>query len=251
MANHSLRSKRAIDSKSMLSAGLLFRWDGVLLLAGLFSSVVWLASLLQDLILHFGTSPDHSSKIWLLDVDFERSVFTWISVLALFVAASILFQISREALVEKSRFRWHWCFLALIFFALSFDEFSSIHEKVSALLAARLSHTGLFYFAWAAPAGLLSLLGLAIFVPFIRSFPPRLAVLLVVSAIVFLSGAVVMEMIGGAIAEAEGVESIRYRLMANIEEGAELAGVLIFIYALLAYRELPSVVPERRSEDLR
>src|SRR5690606_4096585 len=73
----------------------------------------------------------------------------------------------------------------------------------------------------------------------------------VVSAIVFLSGAGVVEMIGGAIAEAEGGESSRYRLMANIEEGAELAGVRIFSYALVAYRQLPSVVPERRPEDLR
>ncbi|WP_292428545.1 hypothetical protein [Mesorhizobium sp.] len=38
-------------------------------------------------------------------------------------------------------------------------------------------------------------------------------------------------MIGGSVAEAEGMESLRYRMLANIEEGLELVGTLTFIYA--------------------
>lgn len=174
----------------------------------------------------------------MLDVDVEQSVFTWVSVLALFFASLLLFQNGQEAFARHSRFRWHWYFLALVFLALSFDEFSGIHERASAALAARFDNTGLLYFAWAAPAGIVSLLGLAAFIPFIRSLPPRFAILVVASALIFLGGAVGMEMVAGTVAEMEGIESLRYRMMTNIEEGAELAGVLIFIYALLAYREV-------------
>ena len=56
---------------------------------------------------------------------------------------------------------------------------------------------------------------------------------MIASAALFLGGAVGLEMVGGSVAETEGIESLRYRLLANLEEGLELAGTLLFIYALL------------------
>ena len=91
------------------------------------------------------------------------------------------------------------------------------------------------YFAWAAPAGIFSLIGLAAFIPFIRSFPLTLAGLLALSALIFLGGAVGFEMIGGSVAEVEGIESFRYRILTNLEECLEMAGILIFIYVLLCH----------------
>lgn len=160
--------------------------------------------------------------------------------LVLFFCSRLLFQCGDDAADRGSQFTWHWYFLGFLFLLLCFDEFAGLHEKLSAALAARSTNTGLLYFAWAAPAGILSLVGLAAFVPFIRSFPTSLAVLLAVSAILFLGGAVGLEMVGGSVAEAEGVDSLRYRILANIEEGLELAGTLTFIYVLLSYREITS-----------
>jgi hypothetical protein len=141
---------------------------------------------------------------------------------------------------SQSGKRRPWCLTAL-FLLVSFDEFAGIHEKVSAALASMIDNTGLMYFAWAAPAGVVSLLGLATFVPFIRSFPPRLSLLLVLSAAAFLGGAVGIEMIGGSVAELEGVDTFRYRMLTNNEEGLEIAGVLIFIYVLLSHQESAEV----------
>ncbi len=139
--------------------------------------------------------------------------------------------------MRGSRFKWHWYFLAALFLLLSFDEFATVHEKISAVLTSKFHNTGLLYFAWAAPAGVISLLGLTAFIPLIRSFAPRLAILMVLSAVLFLGGAVGFEMVGGSIAEAEGTESFRYRMLTNIEEGLEMAGVLTFAYVLLSYME--------------
>ena len=50
-----------------------------------------------------------------------------------------------------------------------------------------------------------------------------------------LGGAVGFEMIGGSVAEMEGIESFRYRILTNIEEGLEMAGILVFIYVLLCH----------------
>lgn len=209
----------------------------IFVLSCVVAALLLLGSFAQDLILFSGTSAALSDKIWLLDVDSEDSAFTWLSVVATFAAAWLLFQLGVEAETRRSPFKWHWYFLAALFLLVSFDEFAGIHEKVSAALASRIDNTGLMYFAWAAPAGVLSLLGLAAFVPFIRSFPLRLALLLVLSAVAFLGGAVGFEMVGGSVAEVEGIETFRYRMLTNIEEGLEITGVLIFIYVLLSFQE--------------
>ncbi|HWK64502.1 MAG TPA: hypothetical protein VNS34_06155 [Rhizobiaceae bacterium] len=226
----------AIAGHSWPVSGVFPGWRAYFTVVACFAFLVLSASLLQDLLLLGGTI-SKASKIWLLDIDVEQSAFTWISVLAFFFAAQLLFQLGQAAIARNSRFKWHWLFLAGLFLLLSFDEFSGVHEKISAGLASQFDNTGLFYFAWAAPAGLLALLGLAAFIPFIRSFPPRLAVLLMLSAAIFLFGAVGMEMVGGAIAEARGLDTLSYRLATTVEEGAELSGVLLFVYVLLTYRE--------------
>jgi len=199
------------------------------------SAVLLGAGFMQDLILYSGAKPELSNKIWLLDVDSEESAFTWLSVVVAFSAAWLLFLASRDAAMRGSRFKYHWYALTVLFLLLSFDEFAGIHEKISAGLSGRMEHTGLMYFAWAAPAGILSLIGLVAFVPFIRSFSLALAALLVLSALIFLGGAVGFEMIGGSVAEVEGIESFRYRVLTNLEEGLEMAGILIFIYVLLCH----------------
>lgn len=238
-------SVSAIDKKASLSANggnsdkakLIFHWRVVLLITFCASALVLCASLAQDMILYRAAEPDLSSKIWLLDVDVEKSVMTWISVLALFMAAFLLFQVGNDATARGSAFRWHWYLLGAIFVVLSLDDFASFHEKVSEILGERVGGSGLTYFAWALPAGVLSLAGLLAFVPFLRSLPPAIAGMFIASAGLFLGGAVGMEMIGGMIAEADGVTSLRYRIATNVEEGLEIIGVLLFLYALLRLRE--------------
>ena len=121
---------------------------------------------------------------------------------------------------------------------MSFDEFGGIHERLSAAIGARFHPTGLLHFAWAAPAGVVALIGFAFFVPFILSFPKRLGILMVLSAVIFLGGSVGLEMVGGKIEEAAGLNNLLYRAESNLEEGMELLGVLLFIYVMLRYREL-------------
>ncbi|WP_207456248.1 hypothetical protein [Azospirillum sp. SYSU D00513] len=99
-----------------------------------------------------------------------------------------------------------WLLLAFIFPGLSADEALSIHEKLRNFVAAEM-RTGALRFAWVLPAGMLCLAGLALYIPFILSFPPRPRILLIASVPVFLSGAIGMEMIGGILEEANGVHS--------------------------------------------
>jgi hypothetical protein len=237
----SVRFTEVANNDLPLTASASMKPGGVFVLACIVSALLLGAGLLQDLVLYSNAKPDLSTKIWLLDVDSEESAFTWLSVVVAFSAAWLLYLASREAAIRGGRFRYHWYALTVLFLLLSFDEFAGIHEKISAALSGRMEHTGLMYFAWAAPAGILSLIGLAAFIPFIRSFPLALAGLLMLSALIFLGGAVGFEMVGGSVAEVEGVASFRYRMLTNLEEGLEMAGILIFIYVLLCHLQRTGV----------
>ena len=226
----------------MSSGGLIsdpfVTWRGKFKSACFLAAFIWLAGVIQDILLYRGPHPDFAHKIWFLDVDVEQSAFTWLSILALFSAAAVVLSNADRALIARRRFVWQWYFLAAVFLFLSFDEFGGIHERLSSAIAARFHPTGYFHFAWALPAGLVALVGFIFFLPFILSFPRRLATLMVVSAAIYLGGAVGLEMIGGKIEESRGVDNVPYRVETNLEEGMELLGILIFIYAMLRYREL-------------
>src|SRR3546814_4377432 len=92
---------------------------------------------------------------------------------------------------------------------------------MSAVLGPRMDNAGLFYFAWTLPALVLSIAGLVCFVPFILRFSGLDRALLIGSAVVFVSGAVGVEMLGGAEAEAAGIATFKYRLLATLEESLE------------------------------
>lgn len=212
-------------------------WRLLLSLAALALLSLWAASVIQDVLLH-RRGAGTEGKIWLLDADSEQGILTWASVLILFLVARLLLAHGQHALASGRRPAATWFGLSALFLLLSLDEFASLHEKASALLQGRgFGGSGIFYFAWAAPAGLLALLGLLALGPFLRSLGPRVLRLAVLSALLYLLGAVGTEMLGGFLAERGGIGSFAYRLGANAEEALELSGLLLFVYALLLHRE--------------
>jgi len=195
--------------------------------------VVVLASAVQDVLIFLMPETGFSDRIYRLDLDTEVSVPTWFSSsLMLLCALALLFialQARREGLWKAAP----WMILTVVFFALSVDEAVTTHEWLSAALSARFDNAGLFYFAWTLPALLVCLAGLACFIPFILGFNGFDRILLIGSAFLFLSGAIGMEMLGGAEAEAGGIATLRYRVLATIEESLEYAGLLLFFLFLL------------------
>jgi hypothetical protein len=215
------------------------RPEGVRILAPLV--FVWFALLAADLLQDLIVS-DASQKIWLLDVDVERSVYTWFSQLLLAGVAVLLLDTGARILRGRPFVGAQWLILSGLFLLLSLDESLSLHELLSGHLNSALHTTGYFAFAWVIPAGLLCAVGLVAAIPFLRSLPPRVAGMMVLAGLVFVGGAVGMEMVGGRILESVGgdVNALAYRLEVAVEEGMEGLGVLIFLYSHLVYRQ-----PER------
>jgi hypothetical protein len=196
-------------------------------------AVVILLSLVQDLLIYLAPEAGFTDRIWRLDLDTEASLPTWLSSGLMLVCALALLALGAQAKQDGFAKALPWLLLSAAFFFVSLDESISLHEWMSAALGAQVEKGGLFYFVWTVPALVACVLGLACFLPFIFSFRGLDRALLLGSAIVFLAGAIGMEMIGGSVAEVAGVENLRYRLLATLEETLEFAGLLLFLLFLL------------------
>ena len=58
---------------------------------------------------------------------------------------------------------------------------------------------------------------------------------MIISAVIFISGALGFELIGGFWYELRGDENIIYAILTTCEESLEMFGVQVFIYALMFY----------------
>ena len=145
----------------------------------------------------------------LFDVDGEGNIPSMYSALALLFAGLLLAVIARAESLAGGQGPRAWGGLAVMFVYLSIDEFSQIHEIVNNVAHYFAKPTGIFYFAWVIPAlAFVAALGL-IYVKFILKLPARIRLLAIVSAIVFLSGAIGCEMVGSRIFEQHGEEACR------------------------------------------
>ncbi|WP_418639061.1 hypothetical protein [Winogradskyella sp.] len=173
----------------------------------------------------------------LLNVNLEANLPTYFSALVLLGDAILLAFI---ALGNKAKggYFWHWVGMSAIFVFISLDEMIQIHEQLRAPMEALFNTSGLLYFAWFIPyLALVIILGIAYF-KFMMHLPKKILKLFILAAVLFIGGAVGMEMLGGMHAEIHGEDTLTYALMYNFEEFLEMSGGAVFFYALLYYIEI-------------
>jgi len=127
-----------------------------------------------------------------------------------------------------------WAFLAGLFLFLAFDELFKVHELLIDPMRETLGTSGLLYFAWVIVYGVGVALLSFLFFPVWWRLNKTVKLWLALSAIIYLSGALGFEMIGGAYFEAiEEKGDLIYGTLYTIEESLEMAGLIMFVYALL------------------
>ncbi|WP_339134696.1 MAG: hypothetical protein WGN25_16055 [Candidatus Electrothrix sp. GW3-4] len=178
-----------------------------------------------------------------VDLDIEKNIPSLYSAFAILCCSLLFFAL---AVLEKRQGRQrplYWLGLAGVFFFLALDEAFVLHEGLGDLTEEYMQRTGilqvsgLLYFPWIIPYSILTtLLGLFYF-RFILRLPRKTAVLLILSAIIFLTGAAGFDMLGGREAELHGYYSVTYTVLYTIEEFLEMNGIVLLIYTLLAYIE--------------
>ena len=166
----------------------------------------------------------------------EANIPSFYSSLSILISAVLLFFIGNLKIEED---KWQgrcWKLLGYIFVFLAADEFISIHEALTGMTR-RLTGDGGGYlnYAWVIPYVLLFGIIFIFLVRFFFKLPTFLKFQFTVAGVVFLTGAVIMEVFGGRYAFLHGTTGLTYALFVTGEELLEMLGIIFFIFSLSKY----------------
>ncbi|WP_019555778.1 hypothetical protein [Thiomicrorhabdus arctica] len=172
--------------------------------------------------------------IRMLDFDYEGNLPTLYSSGALGLSALLLWVISRHRKQMRQDYR-HWLVLCFIFIFLALDEGVVIHEKIGDLTEQYINASGFLYFAWIVPYGILMTVFVLSYLKFLFQLPRNTAIQMVIAGVLFITGAVGLEMFSGVEAELHNTSTIKYTVLYTLEELLEMIAIVIFVNALLKY----------------
>lgn len=167
----------------------------------------------------------------------EMNLPTFFSTLLAIMAAGLLVVIT--AARKQMQRPWKlWASLAAVFLLVAMDDFIGMHEQLSRPLRDLLDARGMLYFAWVIPYGVLVMLLAGVYGRFVFEMPAHLRNGLLVSATLFLVGALGFEMLAGQLAETRLLEHpFVDGASTTTQESLEIAGMILFIHTLMRYIE--------------
>lgn len=101
-----------------------------------------------------------------------------------------------------------------------------------------LGTSGFLYYAWVIPFGLITLVIGAIYLRFLIRLDKTTRYLFIFSGMIYVTGAIGMEIFEGKINEQGGYMNFSYVLLVTVEESLEMLGLSIYIYAAVNYIKL-------------
>ncbi len=210
----------------------------------LFASLLSLSLIfiIVHLILHalaFGTEhgPFLDALVNRFNVDAEQSIPTWYAQALLLIVSLTAAVIAISMRKVKDGHYKAWWLLSIVFLYLSIDEATSIHEFAAEPTRELFGiSSGILFFAWYIPVlAIVAILGVFM-LKWLFSLPWKTKKLLLLSFFLFIAGAVGMEVVSGAYWASNGFHfDFMYSVLNAVEEGLEMIGVIIAIYALLEY----------------
>lgn len=216
------------------TARVPIRLDKIVVLLASAVAFLLIANIAVNLV-KLATDTDGFGIVPLFDLKAEQNIPTFFSGCLLILNAG-LFAVVWKMLRHSSRRENVWLLFSALFLFLAFDELFQVHEKLVEPIRSTVDTSGLLYFAWVLAYGAGLLLLAAIFGSRWWRLEPGLRWWLAASAVVYVTGAVGFEMIGGAIYEASnGQGGALYALAYTVEETLEMVGLVMLTYTLLGW----------------
>lgn len=169
------------------------------------------------------------SLVAFLSLSYERNLPTWYASGLLLGCALVLAGIARAGGHTRDPGRRYWWALAGAFTYISLDESVGLHEHLGGLL----SLGGVLFFTWVVPAALIVALGGLTFLPFLARLPSRRRGQFILAGVLYVGGALAMELPLGWWTERHGNDNLVYALIDHLEEALELVGGSLFLAALV------------------
>jgi hypothetical protein len=200
----------------------------------------------------------------LFDVNNENNIPAWYATITLLLCSLLLWLISSIKSHRKDQYSRYWKGLSIIFLLLSLDEAASFHELLIPF-GPTVKASGFLFFIWVIPGMIFALSVGLIYFKFLMTLPAKTRYLFVAAGVIYISGCVGLEMIGGYYfdvhiretvdAHASGLPALSMAMILATEEFLEMLGILVFIYALMSYinlnlKEIQVSFSESKAEQL-
>lgn len=183
----------------------------------------------------FGDAPRIVDRIVrFVNINLEKSLPTWYASMLLMLAAVLLGLIARGK--TNNPYRLHWFGLSSIFVYLSIDEATAIHEEFTRPLRELLGTTGFLHFAWVIIGAIFVAVVALLYLRFVFQLPAPVRNLIILAGALFVSGALLIESFSATL-YAETGTTLVFSAIGTVEEWFEMLGVIVFIRALLLYRQ--------------
>ena len=223
---------RAIASGTSILCGLtprrVVRWFVFAI------ALLTVLSVAEQYVIHILGRADLEEYLIAVDLDAEGNIPTWYQSFTLLAASLLLAVVAAHTRARGGRYPGHWQVLSVILGILSMDELAQIHEHLGRLHEAWQTH-GIFYFAWVIPGAIAALVSLGLFARFLWHLPAPIRTRFVLAGVIYFSGALGVEALGGWRAETMGMNNMTHSLIATGEEDLEMIGVATLIVALLRH----------------
>ncbi len=221
MAYHSAGTPNVSFDLSSLARGVFWA-SAIVIVLGIFREVF---------ILNFGLETP-LKDFRHLGLDSELSLPAVYSAALLLGIGLVCFMVGRAVKNTGGKDSFRWALLGGIFALMAFDEAASFHESLMMPLRNAFDLTGIFYYSWVIPGAIGVVAIGAYFIPFLLRLPLRSAVLFALAGALYVGGALGFEFFGGALEEAVGKDTAIYSVSIIFEEGLEIVGLSIFLWAL-------------------
>lgn len=180
-------------------------------------------------------SEDLRELLRLFKLSDENTIPTFFSAIMLLACGALLGVIERMTKRRRCRFARHWAALAVIFVYLAIDEAVAIHELANEPLRRALHAGGFLHYPWVILGMMVVAILGVVYWPLVMHLRPRVRWQVMLSAAVYVGGAVGMEMVGAKIASTVGTGTVWYALEGLVEEFMEMTGTVLFFHALLLH----------------
>ncbi|MCC6611943.1 MAG: hypothetical protein IT320_00615 [Anaerolineae bacterium] len=162
----------------------------------------------------------------------EATIPTWYSALLLFGASALFVLIATSERAKEDRYSYHWFGLAAIFLYLSIDEGAAIHAIVADMIQQTPSVTG---YGWQIVVAPLVLIFALLYLRFLLHLPSRTRNLLILAGVLYIGGALVVDVVSANQGVVDGGVTLASLVIGTVEELCKMLGLVVLIYALLAY----------------
>jgi len=174
----------------------------------------------------------------LFDLDVEGNIPSLFSSVSILLCSGLLYIIGTAHMKDNNKESYYWKGLAAIFLFLALDEGAAIHERLVGPMKEIMKGTGYPYFTWVIPYLIFSTgIGL-IYMRFLLNLPNKYRLLIIISGIIYIIGALGFEPITPYYYEVYHKKDIIFSTIIMVEESFEMIGILLFIYTLLSYISL-------------